>query len=107
MVRQVWIRPQWACGRRCHGPAGQMSLSGTGRGSQSPLSGQLHGWMSPREGRVWRKMREDRRKIGGEEEEKQERKYKEIVGEAGDRGMKKRRQRKQINMEMKEVNGEK
>ena len=45
MVRQVKIH-QRACGRRCHG---QMSLSVTGRESQFPLSGQLHGWMSPRE----------------------------------------------------------
>lgn len=55
MVQQVRIHPQWACGRRCHGPAGQMSLSGTGRESLFPPSGQLHGWMSPREERVWRK----------------------------------------------------
>lgn len=34
-----------------------MSLSGTGRESLCPLTGQLHGWMSPREGRVWREMR--------------------------------------------------
>lgn len=52
MVRQVQIRLQWACGRRCHGLAGQMSLSGTEKESRSPLNGQLHGWMSPGERRV-------------------------------------------------------
>lgn len=59
MVQQVQIRPLWACGRRCQGPAGQMSLCGTVRESLCLLTGQLHGWMSPDDGG------EEKHEIGG------------------------------------------
>lgn len=91
MVQQVQIHRQWACGMRCHEPAGQMSLSGTGRESLFPLSGQLHGWMSPREGRVWRKMREGRRRRGQAASEEKE---KRIRGNEG-----KRRRNRRVDKE--------
>lgn len=91
MVQQVQIHRQWACGMRCHEPAGQMSLSGTGRESLFLLSGQLHGWMSPREGRVWRKMREGRGRRGQAASEEKE---KRIRGNEG-----KRRRNRRVDKE--------
>lgn len=75
-VQKAQIRPQWTCVRRCQGPAGQMSLSGTVRESLCSLTGQLHDWMSPSEEgderrRRRRKQHEtgERKEWGQEEEE--------------------------------------
>ncbi len=94
------IRPQWACGMRCHGPAGQMNLSGTGRESLFPLSGQLHGWMSPREGRVWRKMREGRERRGQAASEQKEKRIHANKGRWSEKERGKRTRNRRVGKEM-------
>lgn len=44
----VQVRLRWAYGRRCHGPVGRKSLSGTGRASLFQPTGRRHDWMSPK-----------------------------------------------------------
>lgn len=61
-------------------PAGHICLSGTGRESQFPLSGQLHDSMSPREDRVWIKMREGKTRRGQAASVEKERKM-DVHGE--------------------------